>query len=59
MKRKDFIKYSATFAAGAALFPMISCRDEKNIIAEEATARIRKNWAGNFTYTADNLFDPS
>lgn len=59
MKRKDFIKSSTTFAAGTVLFPMISCRDEKKTIAEEVTAQVRKNWAGNYTYTAENLFEPS
>ncbi len=29
MKRKDFIRTSATFAAGTAMVPMVSCKHEK------------------------------
>ncbi|RKN83331.1 FAD-binding protein [Ulvibacterium marinum] len=56
MKRKDFIQTTASFAAGAVLMPMASCKPEK----KEAIATVvqRKNWAGNYTYTAQNLFEP-
>ncbi|MGB3144459.1 MAG: D-arabinono-1,4-lactone oxidase [Maribacter sp.] len=59
MKRKQFIKTSASFAAGTALFPMLSCKDEKKVMVEEATEEVRKNWAGNYTYKAKNLYEPT
>jgi len=58
MKRKQFIKTTGTFAAGLALTPIISCKQEKKQLVEEALS-VRKNWAGNYTYTAKNLYEPT
>src|SRR5207253_433150 len=52
MKRKDFIKTSSLLIAGGALAPNMSC-DTKN------TSGTRTNWAGNYTYKAENYFEPS
>ena len=57
MKRKQFIKTTGTFAAGLALTPLVSCKEEKKEIVKEALPE-RKNWAGNYTYTAKNLYEP-
>ena len=48
MKRKDFIKTSSLLLAGGVL----SC----NTKTEES---MRKNWAGNYTYKAENYYEPA
>ncbi|MBT8183954.1 MAG: FAD-binding protein [Eudoraea sp.] len=58
MKRKHFIKTTAGFAAATALTPFISCKGETERIVKDAV-NTRKNWAGNYTYTAKNLYEPS
>jgi len=59
MKRKKFIKTTAAFAAVAALNPLISCKTEnKKTVAEVEQESVRKNWAGNYTYKAQNLHEP-
>ena len=58
MKRKQFIKTSASFAAGTALFPMLSCKDEKKVMGKEGMEENRTNWAGNYTYKAQQLHEP-
>ncbi len=63
MKRKQFIKTTAVFAAGAGLVPMASCKEAaKKEPSIEPIAEIlpepRKNWAGNYTYTAKHLHEP-
>lgn len=57
MKRKQFIKTTGTFSAGLVMTPMISCKQEKKKLVQEALPE-RKNWAGNYTYTAKNLYEP-
>lgn len=57
MKRKEFIKTTAGFAAATALGPLVSCKGEGEKIVKE-TPEIRKNWAGNYTYSAKNLYTP-
>jgi len=52
VKRKDFIKTSSLLIAGGALAPYMSC-DTKN------TSGTRTNRAGNYTYKAENYFEPS
>jgi len=52
MKRKEFIKTSSLLCAGGLLTPNLSC-NTKN---EET---VRKNWAGNYTYKADNYYEPA
>src|SRR5215467_10253415 len=52
MKRKDFIKTSSLLLAGGALAPHMSC-DTKN------NTSTRTNWAGNYSYKAENYFEPS
>ena len=52
MKRKDFIKTSSLLFAGGVLTPDISCNTNKK-------ESIRKNWAGNYTYKADNYYEPA
>jgi alditol oxidase len=50
MQRKTFLKTSAVLVAGGFLPSLSSCKQE--------AAAVRKNWAGNFTYTAKNLHQP-
>jgi xylitol oxidase len=50
MKRKTFLKTSAVFATGALLSPMSACQPKSKAV--------RQNWAGNYQYQAENLFQP-
>lgn len=59
MKRKRFIKTTVAFATVAALNPLLSCKTEtKKTVAEVEPESVRKNWAGNYTYKAKNLYEP-
>lgn len=51
MKRKTFLKTSTALIAGSFLPTMISCKQE--------VKAVRKNWAGNYTYKAQNLHQPN
>ena len=50
MKRKTFLKTSSVIVAGGLLSPMVSCNEQPKTI--------RKNWAGNYQYKAENLHLP-
>ncbi len=50
MKRKDFLKTSSALVAGSFLTPLLSC--------EQPSKATRKNWAGNYTYKAEQLDAP-
>src|SRR5215471_2161065 len=51
MERKDFIKTSSLLLAGGMLTPHLSCNDSSQ-------QTVRKNWAGNYTYQAENYYEP-
>ena len=50
MKRKTFLKTSSVIVAGGILSPMVSCNEQPK--------PVRKNWAGNYQYKAENLHQP-
>jgi xylitol oxidase len=50
MDKKTFLKTSATVMSGIALSRFISCKSP--------THESRTNWAGNLTYSTDNLYTP-
>ena len=50
MKRKTFLKTTTALAAGGLFSPLSSC-NQPNI-------NMRKNWAGNYQYKAENLHQP-
>ena len=50
MKRKEFLKTSSALVAGSFLPPL-----HHRALANEGA---RKNWAGNYTYQANNLHEP-
>ena len=50
MKRKTFLKTTTALAAGSLFSPLSSC-NQPNI-------NMRKNWAGNYQYKAENLHQP-
>jgi xylitol oxidase len=52
MKRKDFIKTSSLLLAGGMLAPYVSCNTPQK-------GRLRKNWAGNYTYKAATYYEPA
>ena len=63
MKRKEFIKKSTVALAGGIIGPYLSCSPQKQNNNEtmeiiESIASGRKNWAGNYTFKAENLYDP-
>ena len=59
MKRKEFIRTTATFAAATAFTPFIACKNKQESMTADIQANeVRKNWAGNYTYKAKNLHEP-
>jgi xylitol oxidase len=52
MKRKDFIKTSSLLFAGGVLTPDLSCHTKHD-------GTVRRNWAGNYAYKADNYYEPA
>jgi xylitol oxidase len=52
MKREDFIKTSSLLFAGGVLTPYVSCNTKNK-------ETLRKNWAGNYEYKADNYYEPA
>ena len=50
MKRKTFLKTSSVLVAGGLLSPFLSCKKQAKVV--------RKNWAGNYEYKAENLYSP-
>ncbi len=57
MKRNDFIKKTTLVITGGILTSYTSCIDSKkgDSVAEPSG---RKNWAGNYSYQAENLYEP-
>ncbi|PWK18135.1 xylitol oxidase [Arcicella aurantiaca] len=51
MKKRTFLKATSLLTVGAMFPQLISCK-------EKAKAAPRTNWAGNLTYSTDNLFTP-
>lgn len=58
MKRKKFIKASSLAIAGGLLAPNWACSPGKSM-TNNATSPARKNWAGNYTYQAESLYEPA
>ncbi|MBN3521079.1 FAD-binding protein [Algoriphagus lutimaris] len=58
MKRKDFIKTSSVLFAGSLLSPYLACSPQ-NTTKEDLQEIVRKNWAGNYTYQAKKLYEPT
>ena len=58
MKRKEFIKKSAVVITAGMLVPNFSCSPSKDKKVDEMVV-IRKNWAGNYTYKAKKLHEPT
>ncbi|MEM6806079.1 MAG: D-arabinono-1,4-lactone oxidase [Bacteroidota bacterium] len=54
MKRRAFIQTGSAVLGGSLLSPLISCKEEKMAMIEEA----RSNWAGNLTYAAQDFQEP-
>lgn len=60
MKKREFLKSVSVLAAGAAFPQLMSCGNtttETNQTAEAIQVG-RTNWAGNYTYSTDNLVAP-
>ncbi len=58
MERNEFIKKSTVVIAGGMLVPYLSCNLATKQTKETANSE-RKNWAGNYTYKAENLYEPT
>ena len=56
MKRKHFIQLTTLATTGGLVLPW-ACDSPKRKPEEVET--IRKNWAGNYTYTAEKLHEPA
>ncbi|MBG47698.1 MAG: FAD-binding protein [Pseudozobellia sp.] len=59
MKRKHFIQTTSVAVVGTILNPLSSCKTEKKAPIEAEPVPDRKNWAGNYTYQAENIYEPS
>ena len=57
MKRNDFIKKTSLVLTSGMLTPYISCKSDRPNKVETVQPE-RKNWAGNYTYKAKNLYEP-
>jgi alditol oxidase len=60
MKKREFLKSASVLAAGAAFPQLMSCSNNtaENTQTAEAVHGGRTNWAGNYTYSTDNLVAP-
>lgn len=58
MNKRTFLKTASVLAAGAAFPQFISSCKNGNSTKEAATTTARTNWAGNLTYSTDNLHSP-
>ncbi len=56
MKKRTFLKKSSTLLASSALMPIFSCETEPAKLSTPKDPRT--NWAGNLTYSTDNLHLP-
>jgi alditol oxidase len=54
MKKRTFLKLTSTLMTGAALANLGSCTHQKS-----TPASALKNWAGNLTYSTNNVFEPA
>jgi len=57
MKRKTFIRHSSVILAGGLLSPYWSCTPRKP--NHEMPSNVRTNWAGNYSYKAPHLHEPT
>ncbi|MEA1785811.1 FAD-binding protein [Arenibacter sp. GZD96] len=58
MQRKTFIKKASLAVTGGMLLPTLSCVEDKKT-KSMVEKRDRKNWAGNYSYRAENLHEPT
>lgn len=60
MKKREFLKTASVLAAGAAFPQLMSCGNNTAETTQTADAVHvgRTNWAGNYTYSTDNLVAP-
>ena len=63
MKKREFLKSASVLAAGAAFPQLMSCNNaSENTTSNETMGEAikvgRTNWAGNYTYSTDNLVAP-
>lgn len=59
MKRKTFIRTTSTLALGGLFGPLSGCKTESTNTEMPATpTETRTNWAGNYTYQAENIHYP-
>ncbi|OYU66747.1 MAG: FAD-binding protein [Cytophagaceae bacterium BCCC1] len=60
MKKREFLKSASVLAAGAAFPELMSCTSNTSESTQTTeTVHVgRTNWAGNYTYSTDNLVAP-
>ncbi|MDP1814809.1 MAG: FAD-binding protein [Leadbetterella sp.] len=60
MKKREFLKSASVLAAGAAFPELMSCTNNtsESTQTNETVHVGRTNWAGNYTYSTDNLVAP-
>jgi len=58
MKKRTFLKNSATLMAGGMVAPLVSCNATTQQAQSVTLDAKRTNWAGNLTYQAANFYQP-
>lgn len=56
MKKRDFLKTTSALVTGSLMAPLASCTSQDQSMNQ---TQARQNWAGNLTYSTDNLHQPS
>ncbi len=58
MNRKDFMKTTSMIVAGGMVVPLSTCSRQAQPGLVENPG-VRQNWAGNYTYRAERLYQPA
>ena len=58
MNKRTFLKLSSAMLTGAALSPLAACNTAKKESSELTEANVVRNWAGNITYSTNNILEP-
>ncbi len=62
MNKRSFLKTSSALVAGGLLAPLAGCAtrpEQSPVSGPSAAAAPRTNWAGNLTYSTDQLYTPA
>ena len=58
MLRKEFLHTTSRIAAGGLLLPYLGCATKKTPADAADASAFRSNWAGNYVYRAEQVYEP-